>query len=137
DELIAPVQRALHETSRILNHANFNPATDSRTITIALTTSTAFVLAPLLRQALAAQAPHCALRLITSNMESPTVFTDDGVDVVLTPQAITSPYPRERLYDDRVVVLASRDTRADATALELITEEPHIIFTGLPTGRAP
>jgi DNA-binding transcriptional LysR family regulator len=135
EELLAPVRRALHESSRILSPPVFDPMADERTIAIALTTSTAFVLGPRLRRALAERAPNSTLRLVTTNLDSPTVFTDAGVDVILMPEMFSSPYPRERLYDDRVIVLASPDVRPDASALELITEEPHVVFTGVPTGR--
>lgn len=135
EELMAPVRRALHESSRILSPPEFDPAVDERTIAIALTTSTAFVLGPQLHRVVARRAPNSTLRLVTTNLDSPTMFTDAGVDAVLLPEAFSSPYPRERLYDDRVVVIASPSARPDATALELITEEPHIMFTGVPTGR--
>ena len=135
EELVAPVRRALHESSRILSPPAFDPMVDERIIAIALTTSTAFVLGPRLQRVLARRAPNCTLRLVTSNLDSPTMFTDAGIDVLLLPEAFSSPYPRERLYDDRVIVIASPDVRADASALELITEEPHVVFTGVPTGR--
>ncbi|MFF0835838.1 MULTISPECIES: LysR substrate-binding domain-containing protein [unclassified Streptomyces] len=39
----------------------------------------------------------------------------------------SSPYPRERLYDDRCVVVAAPDTPPEATALELLTTQPHVV----------
>lgn len=135
EELIAPVRRALHQSAAVLKPGSFDPTVDERTISIALTTSTAFVLAPLLHRTLAARAPNATLRLLTSNMESPNLFTEEGVDVVLLPEAFPSPHGRERLYDDRVVVVASAGVRPDASALDLITEESHVVFTGVPTGR--
>lgn len=136
EELIAPVRRALHEASRVLDPKPFDPAADDRTITIALTTSTAFGFAPLLSALLAERAPHVELRLRTSNMTAPTIFTDDGVDAILLPEALASPHPRERLYDDRLVILASRQVPVDRTPLELISGEPHIRFDGGPTFQA-
>lgn len=135
EELIAPVRRALHQSATILRPSAFDPALDDRTIAIALTTSTAFVLGPLLHSTLARRAPNCTLRLHTTNMDSANLFTEEGVDVVLLPEAFPSPHPRERLYDDRVVVLASPGMPADASALNLIESEPHVIFTAVPTGR--
>lgn len=133
EELISPVRRALHEASGVLTPAPFDPGTDDRTITVALTTTTTFVFAPLLMAVLAERAPHVTLRLRTSDMASPTIFTDDGVDVVLLPQAFRSPYPRKRLYDDRLVILASPAVPADRTPMELLSEEPHILFDAGPT----
>lgn len=37
------------------------------------------------------------------------------------------PYRRERLYDDRVVVVASPDTPPEASALELIAGQRHVV----------
>ncbi|MFF3165449.1 LysR substrate-binding domain-containing protein [Streptomyces sp. NPDC003273] len=39
----------------------------------------------------------------------------------------SSPYPRERLYDDRCVVVAAPDTPPETTALELLTTQPHVV----------
>ena len=134
-ELITPIRWALQQSSEILRPSIFDPAVHTRTTSIALTTTTAFVLGPHLRRVFARRAPKGVLRLLTTNMESPTVFTDDGVDAVLLPEDFRSPHPRERLFEDRVVVLASADVRNDATALDLLTEEPHIMFTSQPSGR--
>lgn len=49
------------------------------------------------------------------------------VDVVLLSEGFSSSYPRERVYDDRCVVLASPDTPPEATALDLLTTQPHIV----------
>lgn len=128
ESLLGPVWRALNESSRALNRTPFDPATDDRTVTIALTTSTAFVLGPLLRAMLDEHAPLMTLRLRTGPVNSASVFTADGVDAVLLTEGLHSPHPRERLYDDRWVVLASPDIPKDLTALELLGGEPHIRY---------
>ena len=128
-QLISPVRRALQESARSLRPRPFDPATDERTITIAMTTSTAFVVAPLLRAEFAKRAPHVVLRLHTATMRSPTVFTDDGVDVVLLSESFGAPYPRERLYDDRWVILASPSVDPALDAVELLSTQPHIMFS--------
>ncbi len=128
ESLLAPVRRALNESSRALNRTAFDPATDDRTVTVALTTSTAFVFGPLLRAMLDEHAPHMTLRLRTGDMTSPSIFTADGVDAVLLTEGLHSPHPRERLYDDRWVVLASPGIPKDRTALELLGQERHIRF---------
>ncbi|MFF8881220.1 LysR substrate-binding domain-containing protein [Streptomyces flaveolus] len=78
------------------------------------------------------RAPHATLRLRTITVPTETTFTDQGVDVVLISEGHFSPYPRERLYDDRVVVVAAPDTPAQADALELLTTQPHVV---VDTGR--
>ncbi len=129
EQLVEPVRRALQQSARALRPQPFDPATDARTITLAMTTSTAFVLAPLLMTVLAERAPHIVLRLNTATMRSPTVFTDDGVDVVLLSESFSAPHPRERLYDDRWVVLASPSIDPSLDALALLSTQPHITFS--------
>ncbi|MFD8276082.1 type 2 periplasmic-binding domain-containing protein [Streptomyces flaveolus] len=81
----------------------------------------AFVVGPRLTRLARERAPHARLRLRTITAPTETTFTDQGVDVVLISEGHFSPYPRERLYDDRVVVVAAPDTPAQADALELLT----------------
>ncbi|MGW4348190.1 LysR substrate-binding domain-containing protein [Streptomyces sp. NPDC004690] len=49
------------------------------------------------------------------------------VDAGLISEGHSSPYPRERLYDDHCVVVASPDTPPRASALGLLTTEPHVV----------
>jgi DNA-binding transcriptional LysR family regulator len=126
-ELIAPLRGALRQTARLVNFPAFDPATDRRVITIAMTSSTAFVVGPPLIRLMTERAPHATLRLRTLTVPTEATFTDEGVDVVLISEGHHSPYPRERLYDDRCVVVASPDAPPEATALELLTTRPHIV----------
>lgn len=137
EQLMSPSRRALEAASRILDPSPFDPATTRRTITVTLTTTTAFVVGPRLMQLVAERAPHAVLRMRTTNdMGSPTVFTDDGVDVVLLPKAFGTAYPREELYDDRWVVLVSPLVPSVPDTVEILRSEPHMIFDDLPQGRA-
>ncbi|OWA00821.1 LysR family transcriptional regulator [Streptomyces sp. CS113] len=131
-ELVGPLRSALQQTARIVNFPVFDPTTDRRIITVAMTTSTAFVVGPRLTRLVRERAPHATLRLRTITMPSESTFTDQGVDVVLISEGHFSPYPRERLYDDRVVVVAAPDTPPRADALELLTTQPHVV---VDTGR--
>ncbi|MEU6525767.1 LysR family transcriptional regulator [Streptomyces sp. NPDC046924] len=126
-ELIAPLRSALEQTAHIVNFPCFDPATDRRVITIALTNSTAFVVGPRLAQLVAERAPHATLRLRTITVPTEDTFTDRGVDVVLLSEGHFSPYPRERLYNDRCVVMAAPDTPPEASALDLLTTQPHVV----------
>ncbi|MFD4610277.1 LysR family transcriptional regulator [Streptomyces sp. NPDC058440] len=126
-ELVGPLRSALQQTARIVNFPLFDPATDRRVITVAMTNSTAFVVGPRLTRLVTERAPHATLRLRTITVPTEATFTDQGVDVVLISEGHFSPYPRERLYDDRCVVVASPDTPPDAGALELLTTQPHIV----------
>ncbi|WP_167045284.1 LysR family transcriptional regulator [Salinibacterium sp. ZJ454] len=131
-ELIAPLRQALQQTARIVTSSSFDPAVDRRVITVACTTSTSFVIGSALARLIAERAPNTELRLKTTNMTSPTVFTDDGVDVVLLSQKFPTQLARERLYDDRWVVLAHSSAPEGASGLELLTMLPHVAFDSSP-----
>lgn len=127
-ELIGPLRSALQQTARVVNFPGFDPARDRRVITVAMMTTTAFVVGAPLARLVAERAPNATLRIRTIQMPTESVFTDEGVDVVLMSDAFGSPYPRERLYDDRWVVVASPDTARRATAIDLLTTRPHIVY---------
>ncbi|HTW15596.1 MAG TPA: LysR family transcriptional regulator [Nocardioides sp.] len=127
-ELIGPLRAVLQQTARVVNFPGFDPARDKRVVTVAMMTPTAFVIGPALARLVAQRAPHATLRIRTITMPTDAAFTDEGVDVVLLSDAFASPYPRERLYDDRWAVIASPDAPRSADALELITGLPHVVF---------
>jgi DNA-binding transcriptional LysR family regulator len=126
-ELIAPLRATLQQAADVVRFPAFDPATDRRVITVAMTTSTAFVLGGKLGRLVAERAPNATLRLRTITVPAESTFTEHGVDVVLISEGFASPYPRERLYDDRIVVVASPDAPPDASALDLLTGQPHIV----------
>ncbi|MGW3763770.1 LysR family transcriptional regulator [Streptomyces sp. NPDC005131] len=126
-ELIAPLRSALQQTAQIVNFPVFDPATDRRVVTVAMTNSTAFVVGPRLMRLVAERAPHVTLRVRTITVPNEATFTDKGVDVALISEGHFSPYPRERLYNDRCVVVASPDAAPEASALDLLTTQPHIV----------
>ncbi len=126
-ELLEPLRAALQQTARVVNLPHFDPATDRRVITVAMTTSTAFVVGPRLARLLAERAPHATLRVRTFTVPTEATFDEQGVDVVLLSEGHHAPHPRERLYDDRLVVVASPDSPPDADALTLISTQPHIV----------
>ncbi|MEV0495257.1 LysR family transcriptional regulator [Streptomyces atratus] len=126
-ELIAPLRSALQQTAQIVNFPVFDPAKDQRVVTVAMTNSTAFVVGPRLMRLVAERAPHVTLRVRTITVPNEATFTDKGVDVALISEGHFSPYPRERLYNDRCVVVASPDAPPEASALDLLTTQPHIV----------
>ncbi|MDH6239917.1 LysR family transcriptional regulator [Aurantimicrobium minutum] len=127
-ELIVPLKQALHQAASLVGSSGFDPLTDKRTITMTMTTSTAFILMARLTRILADKAPNMSLRIKTGNMTAPTIFTDDGVDVILISETLPAPYPRERLFDDRWLVIAAPEVAGNRDAITLIENEPHIVF---------
>lgn len=126
--LLPPVRLALVEAARVLTPTQFDARTDTRTVTIALTASTAFVFGPLLRRVFDREAPHMTLELRSGDVSEPTIFTANGVDVVLLTEGLVAPHSRERLYDDWWVVLASPDVPEYSNVSEMLTNEPHIRY---------
>lgn len=127
-ELVGPLKLLLQQTANLVNSENFDPATDTRTITLTMTTSTAYVLGDRLIALLAAKAPNMTLRIKTGIMTAPNIFTDDGLDAVLLTETLPSPYPRERLFDDRWVVIYSKQVPSSKSTREMMETEPHIVF---------
>lgn len=126
-ELIGPLRAALRQAAEVIRFPGFDPATDRRVVTVAMTTSTAFVLGSRLVRLVAERAPHATLRVRTITVPTEATFTEHGVDVVLISEQFSAPYPRERLYDDRIVVAAGPNTPAEASALDLLTTQPHVV----------
>jgi DNA-binding transcriptional LysR family regulator len=127
-ELIAPLRRALNDTARIVSPSSFDPAVDRRVISVAMTTSTAFVIGGHIARLLAEHAPNTQLRLITTNLTSNALFTEQGVDVVLLAEAFAFPHPRERLYEDRWTVVSPSSAAEGANTLERLKILPHVVY---------
>jgi DNA-binding transcriptional LysR family regulator len=129
-QLVGPLRQALHQTARIVNFPSFDPAVDSRTISVAMTSSTAVVVGDSIARLIAEHAPNATLRLRTGTALSEAMFTDEGVDVMLLPETFASQLPRDRLYDNRWVVIAGPDAPAGAGGAELLTDLPHVVWDG-------
>ena len=127
-ELIEPLRELLMQTARLVDFPGFDPAIDRRTITIAMTSSTAFVVGARLARLISRRAPNATLRI--RNFVEPGLrdFTDGGVDAVLVSEAFDSPYPRRRLYENRWVVIAHPDSDPAASAMDLLTTMPHVAY---------
>lgn len=127
--LVAPLRRALRHAALVVQPTAFDPTTDRRVITLAMTTSTAWVLSDQIARLLAERAPHVVLRLRTMPLTSSldTVFTQEGIDAILLSEVFGSPFPRERLYDDRWVVVTQPGV-PDVPVPELIETLPHVVL---------
>lgn len=145
-ELAGPLRQAIGQAARIVDFPGFDPAVDSRVINIAMTSSTAYVIGGAIARLLSVRAPRATLRTRTITVPYGSLFTgealdgmfaEEGIDVVLLSEAFASPYPRERLYDDRWIVVASPGTLAGASPLGLLTNLPHIAFDASPRRLLP
>lgn len=136
-ELVEPLRELLLQTADLLRFKGFDPGTDARPITVELTSSTAFVIGPRLSRLVAERAPHTTLRLRTITTPSADTFAGHGVDVVLLSEAFATEHPRERLYDDRCVLICPVDA-PDLPAIDLVRTLPHVkVDTGRSGGVIP
>lgn len=128
-DLIAPLRRALRHTADVVRPAGFDPASDTRVVTLAMTGSTALSLMGEIARLVGERAPHMVLRLRTMALTGPAdaVFTHEGVDALLLPRAFATSFPREPLYDDRWVVLTG-GAAPDRPVEELIETLPHVVL---------
>jgi DNA-binding transcriptional LysR family regulator len=128
-ELVAPLRHVLAQTAKVVHFPGFDPGTDSRVITVSLTASTAIVVGGHVARLVAERAPHATLRLLTAALPDETAFTEQGADVVLATRPWPSAPRRERLYEDRYVVIAAQDAApADASAVDLLQSLPHVMW---------
>ncbi len=128
-ELVAPLRRTLRQAVQVVRPTPFDPAIDRRAITLAMTSSTASVLGGEIAQLLAERAPRVVLRLRTMPVlsVSDSVFTQEGIDAILLSEVFTAPFARERLYDDRWVVVTRADV-PDLPVAELLETLPHVVL---------
>jgi DNA-binding transcriptional LysR family regulator len=128
-ELIVPLRHVLDQTARVVRFPGFDPATDERVITVSLTASTAIVVGGHVARLVAERAPRATLRLLTTALPDETAFSEEGADVVLASRPLRSGLRRERLYDDRYVVIAAQGAAPDdASALDLLRRLPHVMW---------
>jgi DNA-binding transcriptional LysR family regulator len=134
-DLVAPLRRALRHTAEVVRPTSFDPASDTRVVTLAMTGSTALPLMGRIARLVAGRAPNIVLRLRTLSLTGPAddVLTHEGVDVLLLPRAFATSFERERLYDDRWVVITG-GSAPDAPVEELIGSLPHVVLDS-PTYR--
>ncbi len=128
--LIGPLRRVLQQTSALVTQSTFDPTTTTRTMTLAMTTSTAFVASAVLSRAILDAAPEARVRIHTTRDTSDAVFTHERADVLFLAEGIASPHPRERLYDDRWVVVSGRPWAEGESTIDALRRRPHVVFDG-------
>lgn len=128
--LVGPLRRVLLQTSALVAQDTFDPETTTRTITLAMTSSTAFVASAVLSRALLDNAPDARVRIHTTRDTTDAVFTQQRADVLFLAEGIPTPHPRERLYHDRWVVVTGRPWRPGESTLDALERRPHVVFDG-------
>lgn len=135
-QLRIPLREVLYRTEDLFEAGGFDPRTDTREAVVAMTPSTALVIGNPLARLLAAEAPGIRLHLLSTQLLSDTLFTQDGVDVMLLSEAFDTAHPRERLYEDEWRVISGTPDLTARTALELLATRPHVVHEPM-LDRAP
>ncbi|MDO5512561.1 LysR family transcriptional regulator [Corynebacterium sp.] len=126
--LLGPLRDILHRTSGLLGGESFDPATSTRSITVAMSPTVAYILAPALTRLLAREAPGVGLRVLTTYDTSDAVFTGERADVMLLAEGYVTDHPRERLFDDEWVVIAGTPELSTDTVVDVLWTWPHVVL---------
>lgn len=133
--LIEPLRELLGELGDVYAARAFDPRTEQRTVTIAATSATSYVVMPPLLGRLSETAPGIIARVHTYVVGVHDEFFDDaGADVAILPDVLPSVFARERLYTDSWVAVADAANPRLGQGLRLthLAELPHIVFSGSP-----
>ena len=123
-----PLREILLRTEALIRGGEFDPATDDRTVTVALTSSSIAVMGARLLREVYKRAPHMRVRMRVSWTSAEEMYASEGVDVALVPRATSAPYPREPLYDDGWVVIAGQGEVTSGNVLDVVRTRPHVVF---------
>jgi DNA-binding transcriptional LysR family regulator len=129
--LVEPLAETLRVIrTEVLTPPGFDPATSSRTFTVAATNATALAVLPTLIRDLSVTAPGVTLRVLPLPPSADEFLAHGGVDVVLLPDVLPTALPRERLFDERWVCVVDADNErvGDELPLDLFTALPHVVY---------
>lgn len=128
--LLGPLRDILHRTTGLLGGDRFDPATSTRTVTIAMSPSVAYILAGPLVRLLGRDAPGVQLRVVTTYDTSDAVFTTERADVMLLAEGYVTEHARERLFDDEWVVIAGTPELTPDNVVDVLWTWPHVVLDG-------
>ncbi len=135
--LVEVVSQLLNNVSEsVLHYPHFNASVDRRHFTLSMTSSTAYVVSPVLLQIIATRAPRVSFEIVESAEPGSDVFARPQIDIALLADAVTTSYHRTRLYVDRWVAIAdaANSRVASPLALDDLARSPHIAYRS-PTVR--
>lgn len=128
-ELIGPLRVVLHGVAGLLGGPPFDPGTSRRTVTIAMSSSMAYILGNAITALLEEEAPRMGLRIITVPGPDEAVFTEQGVDVLLLAEGYETEHPRERLFDDDWVVIGGVPELHERDVIVTLQDWPHVALS--------
>lgn len=139
EELEAPLRRALRIVEReVFRPQGFDAASSNRVFTVAASNATTITIVPALAAAMDEHGPQMHLRLLAPAIrETDALLRRPDVDLVLLPDVAPTSLPRERLYEERWVCIASPDNSAigDVLTLDTLSRLPYVCYIsqGMPT----
>lgn len=128
-ELLGPLRVVLHGVADLLGGPSFDPRTSRRTVTIAMSSSMAYILGSAITALLEEEAPRMGLRIITTQVPDDGVFTEQGVDVLLLAEGYESEHSRERLFDDEWVVIGGVPEFHERDVIVTLQDWPHVALS--------
>lgn len=137
--LIGPLTRVLREVStEILDQPGFVPATSTRRFRISATSSTVTIVLPPLLRHIADRAPGVSIQAEPDVRHSDELLGLPDLDLALMADGLPSSLARERLYNDRWVVVVATDNEAVDGALTVahLRSLPHVVYES-QGGRIP
>lgn len=124
--LLAPLRAVLARASALVGGEAFDPATSTRTVTVATTASVAYLIGAPLADLLQQRAPGMRLRIVSTNDISDAVFIDQRADVLLLAEGYDTEHERERLFKDEWVVVSGVEEMNAENVVDLLWQLPHV-----------
>ncbi|MGO1553197.1 MAG: LysR family transcriptional regulator [Micrococcaceae bacterium] len=126
--LIGPLRDIMLRTAMLIDGMDFQPGQDTRTVRVAMTSSTVAVIGNRLGEAMRRHAPRMRLHIQVAWESADEVFTRERADVLLLSRALETSYQREHLYDDDWMVMSGVDDLTEANVLERLSSRSHVMF---------
>lgn len=117
-------------SQQVMNIPAFDPATDARRFTLGMTTSTAFVLSPLLLRIVEEHAPAVSFEILEAAVPGSDIFGRAELDLAFVADTVSTPYTRTNLYRDRWVGVVDTNNVAvgDTLTIENLKTLSHVAY---------
>lgn len=132
-EMLGPLREVLQKTTGLLGGQVFNPEFSRRTLSLAMSSSVAYIVGQSVSLLMERESPNMSLKIITTNDITDTVFTEQGADILLLAEGYETPHPRERLFDDEWAVVGGDPELLERDTISCLQDWPHV---GLQSDRA-
>lgn len=125
-EMLGPLREILYKTTGLLGGQEFQPEFSRRTLSIAMTSSVAYIIGQPITLLMEKEAPHMSLKIITTNDISDAVFTEQAADLLLLAEGYDTLHPRKRLFDDGWVVVGGDPELLERDTISCLQDWPHV-----------